>query len=244
MDILTAVDMAITTTERANSPAAEALGIVRLMHLVSPSLPVGAFTYSQGIEWAVEAGWMRTDEDLERWLGDQLRHSIARLDLPLLTRMIVAAEADDRPAMEAWIDWLLAGRESTELRLEESQRGRAMADLLIAWRLTGAKDWKPVLTHSQTAGFAYAAAVWSIEPRRALLGYCWGWLENLVLSAIKIIPLGQTRGQQVLQRLAERIPETVEEALRLTDGEIGASSPALAIASSNHETQYTRIFRS
>jgi len=220
------------------------LPLLRLMHLVSPSLPIGGFTYSQGIEWAVETGWIRTAEDLEAWLGDQLRSSLAFLDLPLLARMHRAARARDRDAMVRWIDWLLAARETSELRAEESNRGRALADLLIAWELGDAPDWKPVLARSQTAGFAYAAAAWGIPVRDSALGYAWSWLENLDLAAVKIIPLGQTRGHQVLQRLTDGIPSAVDGALGMADDEIGASSPGLAIASSAHETQYTRLFRS
>jgi len=220
------------------------LPLLRLMHLVSPALPVGAFTYSQGIEWAVEAGWIRTAADLEAWLSDQLRSSLSTLDLPLLLRMHSAALAGDQGTMARWIDWLLAARETSELRAEEANRGRAMADLLIAWDLPGAREWKPVLARSQAAGFAYAAAAWEIAPRDSALGYAWGWLENMDLAAVKIIPLGQTRGQELLKRLTEAIPLAVDEALGLADNEIGASSPALAIASSAHETQYTRLFRS
>ena len=230
-------DMAITNTDFS-------LSLLRLMHLVSPSLPIGGFTYSQGIEWAVETGWIRTAEDLEAWLGDQLRNSLTLLDLPLLARMHRAASVGDQDAMVPWIDWLLAARETSELRAEESNRGRALADLLIAWELPGARDWKPVLVRSQAAGFAYAAAAWQIPIRDAALGYAWGWLENLDLAAVKIIPLGQTRGQQALKHLIEGIPAAVDGALCMGDDEIGASSPALAIASSAHETQYTRLFRS
>ena len=119
-----------------------------------------------------------------------------------------------------------------------------MADLLIAWGLPEARDWKPILTRSQAAGFAFAAAAWEIPARDAALGYAWGWVENLDLAAVKIIPLGQTQGQQLLQHLIEEIPAAVDRAVGLGDEDIGASSPALAIASSAHETQYTRLFRS
>ncbi len=108
----------------------------------------------------------------------------------------------------------------------------------------GAPEWRPVLTRSQAAGFAFAAAAWSIPVSDTLLGYAWGWLENLVLAAVKIVPLGQTQGQQILQRLVAKIPGLVPLALAMDDDAIGASSPALAIASSAHETQYTRLFRS
>jgi len=218
--------------------------LLRLLHLVSPTLPVGAFTYSQGIEWAVEAGWIRDSADLEDWLRDQLSHSLASLDLPLLARMHAAALAGDREAMEEWIEWMLAGRETAELRLEEANRGRALAELIGAWAISGAAEWKPILARSQAAGFAYAAALWKIPARDTLLGYTWGWLENLTLAGIKIVPLGQTAGQQLLGRLIDEIPAYVDAALRLGDEEIGANNPALAIASSRHESQYTRLFRS
>jgi urease accessory protein len=265
-----------TTLDVITTANEGALPLLRLMHLVSPSLPIGAFTYSQGIEWAVESGWIRTANHLEGWLSDQLHRAVAYVDLPLLARMHAAAGANDPAAMDGWIDWLLACRETVELRLEEANRGRALAELLVAWGSLGSSGiapppspggdflvrplpseedwgegrpldactWKPVLARSQAAGFAFCAVVWNVPSREALLGYAWGWLENLVLAAVKIIPLGQTQGQQVLRRLTAEIPQLVAGALALNDGEIGASSPALAIASSAHETQYTRLFRS
>ena len=220
------------------------LPLLRLIHLVSPSLPVGGFTYSQGLEWAVEAGWVRGAEDLEAWLADQIETGVVYLDLPLLVRMQAAAAERDQAAMAGWIDWLLAGRETAELRREEGDRGRALADLLVAWGLDQALTWKPQLARSQAAGFAYAAAVWRIGSTAAAAGYAWAWLENLVLAAVKLVPLGQTQGQQVLARLAALVPGAVETAMAIPDDEIGASLPALAIASSAHETQYTRLFRS
>jgi urease accessory protein len=214
------------------------------MHLVSPSLPVGGFTYSQGIEWAVEAGWIRDADDLERWMADQMGSSLPYLDLPVVIRMQAAALDRDVAAMAAWVDLLLAGRETAELRREEIDRGRALADLLVAWGLEDALGWKPQLARCHAAGFAFAAAAWRIEPREATTGYAWSWLENLVLAGIKLVPLGQTRGQQTLARLATHIPSAVAAALEVADDEVGASTPALAIASSAHETQYTRLFRS
>ncbi len=220
------------------------LPLLRLLQLVSPSLPIGGFAYSQSIEWAVEAGWIRTPEQLRAWLLDQLGKAMVNLDLPLLARMHDAARVRDLAAMGHWIDWLLAARETAELRAEEANRGRALADLLIAWELTGAPDWKATLARSQAAGFAFAATAWDIPARNTALGYAWGWLENLVLAGIKIIPLGRAQGQQVLQRLVAEVPAAVAKALTLAADEIGTSSPALAIASSAHETQYTRLFRS
>ncbi len=218
--------------------------LIRLLHLSSPTLPTGAFSYSQGIEWAVEAGWLGSAEEIEDWILDQLEQTLARLDLPLLLRMAGAVGADDDRALARWIDWLLAGRESAELRAEEGQRGRALADLLVVWGLPGADDKRELLARSQLAGFAFAARRWRITGSAMALGYTWAWAENLVLAGVKIVPLGQRQGQQILARVAVRIADAVEAAQSIADDEIGASSPALAIASAGHESQYTRLFRS
>ncbi len=220
------------------------LPLLRLLHLVSPSLPIGAFTYSQGIEWAVEAGWIRDARDLEDWMADQTHSTLARLDLPLLLRMARAVADDNSAGLSRWSELLLAYRETSELRQEEANRGRALADLLVKLDLPDIARWRDNLAHSQAAGFAFAAIHWKIDPVDAALGYGWSWLENLVLAAVKIIPLGQSAGQQVLQRLTSELPSAVTTAQTLADHEIGAGNPALALASSRHETQYTRLFRS
>ena len=226
-----------TSTESAQA-------LTRLMHLVSPSLPIGSFTYSQGIEWAVECGWIESAASLGEWLEDQLMTSIVHLDLPVLQRLHAAAMEKDVDALESWSQYLLASRETAELRQEEINRGRALADLLVALEVSNAQEWKPILASCQAAGFATAAAGWQIPYRDAAGGYAWSWLENLVLAAVKIIPLGQTEGQQLLMRLSEVLPDAVERSLGIEDDMIGASNPALAIASSRHEMQYTRLFRS
>lgn len=218
--------------------------LLKLMQLVSPSLPIGSFTYSQGIEYAVEWGWIDSDDTLQQWLEDQMLTSIAQLDLPVLQRLYDAAQAGDGAALDEWSQFLLASRETSELRQEEINRGRALANLLIALDVPSARQWKPILASCQAAAFATAAAGWNINYPDAAYGYLWSWLENLVLAAVKIIPLGQTRGQQLLYTMAEKIPDVVASSLEIEDELIGASNPALAIISSRHETQYTRLFRS
>lgn len=220
------------------------LRLLRLLHLVSPTLPIGAFTYSQGIEWAVEEGWIRSPEQLHEWVLYQLQTTVSLLEVPLLMRCYQAVQERDREKLQYWIDFLQASRESHELLLEEKQRGRALTDLLIAWQIEPAAAWKAQLAQSQLAAFAVATCYWQIPITEAAQAYCWGWLENSVLAAIKLIPLGQTAGQCLLQKLIPQIPPSVEIGLQLADTEIGASSPALAIASSCHEIQYTRLFRS
>ncbi|MFV0436623.1 MAG: urease accessory protein UreF [Desulfopila sp.] len=228
---------AITMTE-------EGLRLVRLLQLVSPTLPTGSFSYSQGLEWAVEAGWVRDAESLGNWLTDCLHRSLARVDIPILSMMYGSCRQHDLQRLVDCCDLLLACRESRELRAEEQQRGRAMATLLAGLDLLRDKPWQEALCRSQLAGFAFAAAGWRIEVREAAVGYLWAWLENQVLAGVKIIPLGQTAGQLLLLRLGEEILATSDLGLGLAEEEIGASSMALALASSLHEAQYTRLYRS
>ncbi|MFK7844675.1 MAG: urease accessory protein UreF [Rhodothermales bacterium] len=234
-----------TTTRRINSIVMDReIPLLRLMQLISPSLPIGSFTYSQGIEYAVECGWIDSDDALRQWLEDQMQTSMMQLDLPILQRLYSAVELDDESAIERWSQILLVSRETAELRQEEINRGRALAGLLIALDVPSAKRRKPLLASCQAAGFATAAVGWKISYRETACGYVWSWLENLVLAAVKIIPLGQTQGQQLLNDMSGMVPDVVKGSMEVEDASIGASNPALAIASSRHETQYTRLFRS
>ncbi len=217
--------------------------LVRLLQLTSPSLPVGGFTYSQGLEWAVEAGWVGDEASLAGWLRELLLEQLARVDLPLLERLYQAAARADRAAFDHWNHELIACRESAELRAEERARGRAMA-LLVLELIPTAAAWREPLRASQLGGFALAAAHWQIPLPELLTGYAWSWLENLVLAGVKLVPLGQSAGQRLLLRLGGELPRAVAEAQALPDEEIGASAPAAAIASALHEGQYTRLFRS
>ena len=217
---------------------------LRLYQLTSPSLPVGAFTYSQGLEWAIERGWVNTADSLGDWLESVLDHSLVTLELPLLMRLYRAFEQDDAARVAECCQWLLACRETRELRQEERQRGAALATLLPNLGIEIAPVLHQSVCSTPLAGFALAAARWGIAPRDASLGFCWSWLEAGVMAGVKLVPLGQTAGQQLLLRLSQRVPEALERAEVTDDDHIGSSTPALAIASSRHETQYTRLFRS
>jgi urease accessory protein len=220
------------------------LARLRLLQLVSPSLPIGAFAYSQGLEWAAEAGWTTNADELADWLDGLLTTGLARLDIPVLARMHAACAAREPDRLAGWGRVLLAGRETAELRAEERNRARALTALLPSLEIPVEECWRAALETCQAAGFALAAVAWQIPPREAALGYAWSWLENQVLAGVKIIPLGQSAGQRLLHRLAPRLPSAVELGLAMQGEEIGTSATALAIASSRHETQYTRIFRS
>lgn len=217
---------------------------MRLLQLVSPSLPIGAFTYSQGLEWAVENGWVGNAEELADWLGDALRTGICHLEVPLFRRLYEAYAAENLPTAAGWIQYLLASRETAELRQEELQRGRAFARLIPELGCELGPETTLQLRQTQLAGFAWLINLWDIEPRQAIEAYTWSWLENLTLAGIKLIPLGQTDGQKIILRLGDEVARAVHNGLALEDEDIGFSCTALAIASSLHETQYTRLYRS
>jgi urease accessory protein len=220
------------------------LSELRLYQLISPSLPIGSFTYSQGLEWAIEAQWITDTPSLKHWLNSILEHSIVSLELPILLRLLSAFETSDEASVVRWTQWLLACRETAELRKEEQQRGAALARLLPSLGVSIPENIAMHVAKCQLTGFALAAHQWGINVHKLCYGYCWGWLENIVLAGVKLIPLGQTDGQKIMFELAEKIPSSVEKALSLKDFDIHSSTPALAIASSRHETQYTRLFRS
>lgn len=223
------------------------LAFYRLQQLISPGLPIGAFTYSQGMEWAVECGWISDADSLAQWLESCLNDSLATLELPVLMRLREAVTADDPEAFLGWADFLVANRETRELRLEENQRARALTAVLEKLPDSEAMvlaHWQPALVQTQLAPLALACHHWDVPVDDMLRGQAWSWLENMVTVAVKLVPLGQSDGQQVLFRLSESLDAVVAKARALEDDALGAFTPAAAIASSLHETQYCRLFRS
>lgn len=220
------------------------ISLIRLMQLSSSTLPVGGFTYSQGLEWAVECQWVNTEQELHDWLADLIETNLQNLEIPILLRMVQACQTQDELRLSHWIDILLAHRETSELRLEEKNRGRAMVRLLQNLDMDLAEQWKRVLAKSQTAGFALALCQWNIPVQQGAQGFAWSWLENIVISGVKLIPLGQMAGQRILRDLAQPLAVAVDKSLSVSDDNVGSSAPALAYASARHETQYTRLFRS
>jgi urease accessory protein len=217
------------------------------MWLASPALPVGGFSYSEALEAAVEAGLATTEVQAADWLDDQLALSLSRSDLPVVHKAISAWHRDDLAAITELNDWVTTTRESSELRQQTQQMGRSLLEWL---RNRNADDTRlPSLAALEPAptwpvAFALAAAQTGASPRECLLAFAFGWAENMVQSALKAVPLGQNAGQRILARLAERIPAAIDHAMSLMDSERQAFTPMLAILSAQHETQYSRLFRS
>lgn len=217
--------------------------LLRLCHLVSPALPVGAYAYSQGLEFAVHAGWVTDEASTLEWLQGLSRYAIGTLDLPLLLRLQRCWLGGQDVQVREWTAQLIAARETSELRAEDVHLGRSLARVLVELDIPEAALWHRTQPAFATL-FALAAARWQIDSSDTLRGYLWAWAENQVLAAVKLVPLGQSAGQRLLHRLIEHMPAIVERAAGLADHEIGVSVVSQAFASALHESQYTRLFRS
>jgi len=222
--------------------------LLELMRLASPALPVGGFSYSEGLEAACEAGLARDADSTQAWLLDQLQLGLARCDLPAAAQAFAAWRGGDLPRIQALNDWGTCTRETHELLQQTQQMGRSLVDWMrrrcaqpdamveAAAMLAPAPTW-PV-------AFALAASRSGAPRREALLAFAAGWAENMVAAAIKAVPLGQSAGQRLLDALSLELPRQVDAAIALPDGARQAFAPMLAILSAQHETQYSRLFRS
>lgn len=217
---------------------------LRLWQLISPTLPVGAYAFSAGLEYACEAGWIRTEAATGDWVGGQLEHALAALDVPVLARLYRAWERDDDAAIDYWNGFLGASRETRELQEEDRHMGAALARLLTDLDIDRAEAWLARGDGSFLTLFTLAAQRWQVSLETTAAGYLWAWCENQVAAAIKLVPLGQTAGQRLLLKLSDRIPACMAHGLALADDDIGVASPGVVLASSRHETQYSRLFRS
>lgn len=237
-----------TTITMADGGMADA-GLLQVLWIASPALPVGGFSYSEGLEAAVEAGIVSCEDSAARWLVDQLHLSLSRSDLAVVAQAIPAWRKDDVERIRALNCWVLTTRETHEFRLQTEQMGRSLAEWARALGELG-QGLTQRLNRAQLAPPTYpvaCACALASSPaglRSSLLGFAFGWAENLVQAAIKSIPLGQSAGQRILARLAREIPAAVDHALSLDDDRRQAFTPMLAILSARHETQYSRLFRS
>ncbi len=221
----------------------KSVSLLKLLHLSSPALPVGAYAYSQAQEYAVDDNWITSEEKVVDWIGGVLLNSISSLDLPCLIRMYHAWQKDDIKQVKYWNDYLLACRETSELLLEDEQLGQALQRLLLAVEKKS-EIISSIQTPSFVAMFSYAGSQWEIPIKEVVLGFSWSWVENQVAAATKLLPLGQTQAQRCLVALMTLVEEATNLAEMIYDDDIGPGLPGLSLASSLHERQYSRLFRS
>ena len=221
--------------------------LLQLIWLASPALPIGGFSYSEGLESAVDHAGVTSEVTASDWLTHQLHLTLARGDLAVLAKAIPAWRRGDLAHVAELNAWVLTTRETSELRLQTEQMGRSLLDWLRNQPGTDAQaelDALAEMDPTYPIAFALAAARTQAAVRDAMLAFAFGWAENMVQAALKSVPLGQNAGQRILARLADEIPAAVDHATHLLDSERQAFSPMLAILSAQHETQYSRLFRS
>lgn len=212
-----------------------------LLQLSSAALPVGAYSYSQGLETAIDDGRLRSPDDIARWIGDALALVVARYEAPLWRRLRSALDRDDAAAFVGWNDEFLATRETAEFRAETLQMGHSMIALMTG--LDMAVD-PAIEAWSWPAAHALASHRWAIAPQSALNGYLFGWVENQVLAGMKALPYGQLAGQRMLRALRPALASVVATATTTADDDLTTQAPGYAITSARHESQYSRLFRS
>ena len=223
------------------------LALARLLQLASPALPVGAYSYSQGLEAAVESGLVHDASSAQDWIGDVLAYAVARSEAPLWWRLHAAWSTGDQARAAHWNDIFLCTRETAELRAETLQMGYSLQRLLLdvgGFDAASLAQLRGMTEITFPAAFAFAVVKWEIPARSALIAYLWAWLENQVMAALKSVPLGQTDGQRLLLALSALLPGIADAACALEDAALCNYAPGFAILCSRHETQYSRLFRS
>ena len=227
--------------------ASNLVALVRLLQLASPALPIGGYSYSQGLEWMIEVREVRDVTSTRAWIGDVLECVIAGGDAAVLSRLCDARESGDTLRFVEWAAWYRASRESRELRAETEQMGASLVQLVADVGLldeTSASFARCTTPVPLPAAYALAAHALHIPSDAAIAAYVMSWLENQVLVAIKVLPMGQVAGQRLLFELAGGIPDVVARARALPDDDVTSFAPGFARASMRHETQYSRLFRS
>src|ERR1700731_53701 len=221
--------------------------LLGLLHLASPALPIGAFSYSQGLEGAVDAGLIHDGASAQAWIQSGLEHVLATNELPMLAILYRDWEGRNLSEVDRSNTWFLASRESSELRQETEQMGWSLAQLALAlqWhdaeRQTTLRSLKPICL---PAAFTYAAGALRIDLESCVAAYAFSWIENQIAAALKAVPLGQIAGQKILFAMHTLIPEVVLRAINTDSDQISTSAPHLGILSARHANQYSRLFRS
>jgi urease accessory protein len=241
-----------TTTTMLEPPVGQAVSpgaLTRLLAWLSPSFPVGAFSYSHGLEWAIEDGTVTTAADLAAWLGDVLRHGAGRNDAIVFVHAYAAAAALDRDALRAVAELAAAFQPSKERRLESCAQGAAFLIAVTAtWpnpclaALNEALAAEPALPYP--VAVAAAAAAHDVPLAQALIAFLNAFVANIVSAGVRAIPIGQTDGQRTIAALAPLSEEIAASSLHARLDGLGGATFRADIASMRHETQYTRLFRS
>jgi urease accessory protein len=219
--------------------------LYRLMAWLSPAYPIGAFAYSSGIEWAVEAGDIHDATTLLRWITTMVSHGGGYCDAVLFSHAHRAAARADDSALHAIAELAVALAPSKERHLETTAQGTAfLGTTRAAWPRAALERLADTSPLAYPIAVAVAAAGHGIALQPALLAFLQATTANLISAGVRLVPLGQTAGQRILTALESLIAETAARALACPLEQIGAATFRADLASMQHESQYTRLFRS
>ena len=219
----------------------------QLLRLASPQLPIGGYSYSQGLEMAVEQGLVTNAESAQRWISDQLLLNLARFEAPLLFAHCQAAALEDWVQLHSLAAQQRASRETRELQQESRQMGYSLQQLLqgLPELDDQARNCLSTLAEPGLAvTWALAARAWQISPQDALAAWLWGWLENQLAVLMKTLPLGQQAAQRLTSHLLPVLQSAQQQASTIDPQQWGSAAFGLALTSMAHERQYSRLFRS
>ncbi|MGU9851678.1 urease accessory protein UreF [Pseudomonas koreensis] len=218
-----------------------------LLRLASPQLPIGGYSYSQGLEMAVDNGRVNNPDSARRWISDQLLLNLARFEAPLLLAHCQAAAEENWPELARICETHRASRETRELHLESRQMGYSLQQLLngLPELDAPARSFLEQCAEPHLAlGWALAARAWHINPQDALAAWLWSWLENQLAVLMKTLPLGQQAAQRLTSELLPLLQQAQQDATRIHPEHIGSAAFGLSLACMAHERQYSRLFRS
>lgn len=225
----------------------QATALLNLLQFASPALPIGAYSYSQGLEGALEAGLVTDAASAGAWITRQLHDVVAQWDAPVCWRLMHAFARRDADAVSAWSERYLASRDTAEFRAESLQMGYSLSRLVAELGTVDADMARLLPPETETTlpvAYACAVAALDIPPQEALLAMLFAWAENQVLVCVKSVPLGQVAGQRMLLSLRDEIAAAARHAQEVADDDMGNWAPALSLLSMRHETQYSRLYRS
>lgn len=216
-----------------------------LMQLISPAFPVGSFSYSRGLEWAVERGWVDSLQTFMNWQKQWINGQLLYLEWPMIQRCYYCVETNNAAQFFQCALKILSYRDTYEIRLEEQQRGKAITQLILQWYSPVNKNWLLGLECSGLASIVWLGYMWKIPIENLALGYAYNILESSVMVGLKLVPFGQKAAQKLLRYLIDFLVSAWDKFVVIQDNnELGSSFPLQSIASSCHETQYSRLFRS
>jgi len=219
--------------------------LLSLLQLVSPALPVGAYSYSEGLEFLIETEIITNHSQLENWLSQELQTGSIPIETAILLRAYQSSLVNDIAALNRWNNWLSATRETSEVRQQSWQMGQSLKKLLLELIPESHLIFSQIDHPCNYAiAFGIGAAQWKVEASIIVLAYLSSWANNLISAGVRLVPLGQTMGQRITLNLQPTLIQVSGDILELKDEDLYSCSWGLGLASMNHETQYTRLFRS